>query len=100
MALMCIEESAQFRDHNLKLKNVARIALGGRLTAGNPCHINDSRGVVEQVSRSNPRPIGGLMSFRLLWIVLAMAVVIPVSFGIDAQPDEKVTVARDIAARV
>src|SRR5215470_6714024 len=40
------------------------------------------------------------MKFRLLAAVLGTAVVIPLSFGNDAQPDEKMTVTRDIAARV
>jgi len=43
---------------------------------------------------------GGLMRFRLLAVVLGAAVVIPMSFGIDAQPDEKMNVTRDLAARV
>jgi len=40
------------------------------------------------------------MRFRLLAVVLGATVLIPISFGIDAQPDEKMGVTRDIAARV
>jgi ABC-type branched-subunit amino acid transport system substrate-binding protein len=40
------------------------------------------------------------MRVRLLAVVLGVAVLIPISFGIDAQPDEKMGVTRDIAARV
>jgi branched-chain amino acid transport system substrate-binding protein len=40
------------------------------------------------------------MKFRLLAVVLGAAVAVPISFGIDAQPDEKMEVARDVAAQV
>jgi ABC-type branched-subunit amino acid transport system substrate-binding protein len=40
------------------------------------------------------------MKFRLLAIALGMAVAIPLSFSIVAQPDEKMDVSRDLAARV
>ena len=40
------------------------------------------------------------MRFRLLAVVLGVTALIPISFGIDAQPDEKMGVTRDIAARV
>jgi ABC-type branched-subunit amino acid transport system substrate-binding protein len=40
------------------------------------------------------------MKFRLLAVVLGVAVVVPMTFGIDAQPDEKMEVARDVATQV
>jgi branched-chain amino acid transport system substrate-binding protein len=40
------------------------------------------------------------MRFRLLAVALGAAVVVPPLFGFGAQPDEKMEVARDVAARV
>jgi ABC-type branched-subunit amino acid transport system substrate-binding protein len=40
------------------------------------------------------------MRIRLLAVALGVAVVIPAPFDIDAQPDEKMEVARDVVARV
>jgi ABC-type branched-subunit amino acid transport system substrate-binding protein len=40
------------------------------------------------------------MKFRLLAVVLGTAVLIPMPFGIDAQPDEIMDVTRDLAVRV
>jgi ABC-type branched-subunit amino acid transport system substrate-binding protein len=40
------------------------------------------------------------MRFRLLAAALGVAIVIPVPFGIEAQPDEKMEAARDVVARV
>jgi ABC-type branched-subunit amino acid transport system substrate-binding protein len=54
---------------------------------------------------SEAEVVGGLMRFRLLAAVFGAAmfgaaVVIPLTLGIHAQPDEKMDAARDIAARV
>jgi branched-chain amino acid transport system substrate-binding protein len=46
------------------------------------------------------RSWGGIMKFQLLALVAGMAVTVPVPTGAHAQPDEKMEVARDIAARV
>jgi ABC-type branched-subunit amino acid transport system substrate-binding protein len=40
------------------------------------------------------------MKSRLLAVVLGAAIIVPIPFGIDAQPDEKMEVARDVAAQV
>ncbi len=54
---------------------------------------------------SQAEVVGGLMRFRLLAAafgvaVFGAAVMIPLTFSIHAQPDEKIEIVRDIAARV